>query len=197
MKLLLHATEEWRLRKDVLWALGFSGQKAAAEALVDVLQREEEVSRLAAKSLAIITGLNLTEHLLREDSGDEAPSSAGEGTDDTEDTGATGAWQISSPPGRVRAASVWDWWQEAKTCFDERGRFVRGVPWSPVVVVSELTRAPTCLSPVWALELAIRTRGAIQVATSARAALQLRQLQGSAALRLDSIPRGFDSLMTA
>ncbi|WAM26718.1 TIGR02270 family protein [Myxococcus sp. NMCA1] len=195
VKLLLKAAEEWRLREDALWALGFSGRRAAAEALVNVMQREEAGSRLAAESLAIITGLDLTEHLLMDEPDDEAPSSAEEGTGDT--GAATGAWRVPPPPGRVRSASVCAWWQKAQTRFDERGRFVRGAPWSPAAVFAELTRGPACLRPVWALELAVRTRGGLQVATSARAAFQLRQLQGSAALRLDSTPRGFDSLMTA
>ncbi|WIG94296.1 TIGR02270 family protein [Myxococcus sp. SDU36] len=195
MRLLLEAAEASRLREDVLWALGFSGRRVAAEALVDVMQREEAVSRLAAEAFAIITGLDLTEHLLTDELDDEAPSSAEEGAGEM--GAATGAWRVPRPPGRVRAASVRAWWQKARTRFDERGRFVRGVPWSPAAVSAELTHGPACLRPVWALELAVRTRGALQVATTARAAFQLRQLQGLVALRLDSPLRGFDSLMTA
>ena len=182
------AADDPRLRADALWALGFSGRKAAAEALMDVLLQEDG-SRLVAESLATITGLELAEHLLPVEENDAAPL-ADEG-------GEEGSWRVPPAEGRVQVASVAAWWREAKTRFNERERFVRGAAWSPTAVLSELARAPTYLRPVRALELAVRSRGACQVATAARASHQLHQLQAAEALRLDPIPRGFDSLMTA
>jgi hypothetical protein len=193
VKQLIHAVEEPGLRTDALWALGFSGRKAAAEALMNVL-RQDNGPRLAVESLATITGLDVAKHLLAEEAdGEASPEDEGSG-----DSGqAEGAWRVPPLVGRVQVASVEAWWRKAKERFDERGRFVRGAAWSPAAVLSELAHAPACLRSVWALELAVRTRGTCQVATAASASHQLRQLQAAAALRLDSIPRGFDSLLTA
>lgn len=190
VKQLIQALGTPGLRTDALWALGFSGRRAAAEALMDVL-RQDNGPRLAAESLATITGLDLTEHLLAEETDAEAPP------EDADTATAEGAWRAPPLAGRVRVASVEEWWRKAQARFDERGRFVRGAAWSPSAVLTELARAPACLSSVWALELAVRTRGACQVAKGARASHQLRQLQAAAALRMDLQPRGFDSLLTA
>ncbi|WP_158623351.1 TIGR02270 family protein [Corallococcus sp. CA053C] len=193
VKQLIQALDAPRLRADAVWALGFSGRKVAAEALMDVLLQDKGL-RLAAESLATLTGLDVAEHLLAEEEDGEAPPAdpGSEGTGEQE-----GAWRVPAAAGRVQVASVAAWWRKAKERFDERGRFVRGAAWTPSAVLSELARAPTYLRPVWALDLAVRSRGAFQVATTARASHQLRQLQAVTAPRLDPIPRGFDSLMTA
>ncbi|PTL83416.1 TIGR02270 family protein [Vitiosangium sp. GDMCC 1.1324] len=192
VELLVKALAVDPLRADAAWALGFSGRRAAAEALLDVL-RKGGGGWLEAESFAAITGMPLEGVLAaaREDAAEEeaAPMAA----DEEQGKGA-----LPGPvllPGTVRVEAVDAWWQREQSRFDKAGRYLYGSLWSVKALVDALEVAPMRRRPALAWELAVRSGGACQLETRAWTWEQRRQLQAARGLRFASGSQPFESFL--
>ncbi|ATB41513.1 hypothetical protein CYFUS_006979 [Cystobacter fuscus] len=154
---LLRGLDAPATRRDALWALGFSGRLAAAQALLPWL-RDEALARVAAEAFTAITGLPLEQGFV-------LPP-----VENEEDGGPEGDL-LSPDAGRIEA-----WWKEAHSRFKPTERYLGGDPWSPERLLEFLEHGPMRRRPVLALELAIRTGGRCQLDTRLLAARQLREL---------------------
>jgi len=159
-------------RRDVLWALGFSGRPAAADACLEWLG-DGEVGGLAAEAFSAITGLFIAGRYCREPSA--RPEEDGE--DDGEIPPSDEDLPLADPE------QVAPWWSRARPQLGTGGRFLRGKPFGLEPLLQELATGPARRRAPLALELAIRSRGAVQVETRAYSKVQHRELDGAAALR--------------
>jgi len=165
---LVNATSSPALRRAAVWALGYSGRVSAAETCLTLLA-DPEVGRLAGEAFAAITGLPVT-----------APLTAAEGESD--DTPVLP---------RLDAAAVEAWWGANRARFERGRRYLSGLPWGRESVLSLLARGPMRRRRGVALEVAVRTRGRVQVETTALTARQEAELRGAAALQEGDLERAF------
>jgi uncharacterized protein (TIGR02270 family) len=195
LRLLLDLVASPELRAEALWALGFSGRVAAAEAALTALDTED--GPLALDTFALITGLPPDEYLLPEEPGD-----GGDEEEPLEEEHPEGAGEVASlpgpqpRPGRVRTAAVEQWWSGARRRFAPDARYRQGLPWTPDALLLALQEAPMNQRPVLAWELALRTRGACHVETGTWGSLQRQQLKKARQLRLETLSRAFEGVMT-
>ena len=210
LELLVAALEEPALRDEALWALGFSGRLAAADAAFQVLRVAGD--RLATESFAAITGLPLAAPFIEEEEektpeeeafDEELAEEEQQPGEEEEQAGAAGdeAAQALLPgpavlPGKVLAERVEQWWAEARKRFEPAGRYLRGQPLTVELVRAALESEPLRRRAILGWELAIRSRGSCQLESRTWTHLQRRQLQAVAGLRSEVLPRSFDRLLT-
>ncbi|WP_426756608.1 TIGR02270 family protein [Myxococcus sp. Y35] len=187
---LVRALDRPELRAEALWALGFSGRRAGADAALAVLREQApETAWLALWAFSVITGLSPEGVFLRDEDEDAvAPPAA--------------AGPVSLPPpehrsGRVHVAEVEQWWARARERFEPEGRYRDGLPWTSGAQLQALHLAPMRHRPALAFELAVRSRGACQVETRGWCGHQRARLRAAATLSLGSLTRGFDGWMNA
>ncbi len=151
---LLHVPER---RVDALWALGFSGRLSAAEACLEWME-DAKMARLADELPEELPPLeeDLKVDLIPRPE-DELP--------------------------RPDAEAVATWWRKSKGGFERGVRYLMGSPFQAQVLFAALEQGPMRRRPVWARELAIRSRGAVHVSTRALTGRQRKEL--SRARRLD------------
>ncbi|MFY0562749.1 TIGR02270 family protein [Archangium lansingense] len=161
---LLRLLERPELRRDVLWALGFSGKAVAAEACLPWL-REPELAGIAAEAFSAITGLRLTGKYLaaRKEARDHEDEEPIPGPD--------------AELGQPEPAALERWWAEARNRLDRETRYLGGKAFSSEVLLEALWNAPMRRRPVLALEFAIRTQGQHLVEVSDFSHVQARQLE--------------------
>ncbi len=143
---------------EVIWAVGFSGRRLAAEALLPLL-REEAQGPLAAASFAAITGLPMAPPFLVEAPADEEDEGSEEEAEDLQ------AW-LPAPrglPGEVDAQAVESWWARRRDGFTEGTRYLRGTPLTVEVLARALETEPLRRRPSLAWEVALRSGGALLV----------------------------------
>jgi uncharacterized protein (TIGR02270 family) len=169
--LLREAMEKPTLRADALWAAGFSGRPALAEACVPLL-RDEAHAALAGEAFCAITGLVL-EGRFRV----EPPPEPEEPLPLEEDL----ASDISLKPERAlplpAADAVETWWANARKNFDFQARYVRGQLHTSSSLLDELEQGPMRRRPVQALELAVHSQGALRVQVTGFARIQRQELR--------------------
>ncbi|WP_163780207.1 TIGR02270 family protein [Myxococcus vastator] len=187
---LVRALDRPELRAEALWALGFSGRLAAADAALAVLKEPApEVAWLALRTFSVITGLSTADVFTRE--GDE---------DDVAPPSGTVSSCLPPPehcPGQVHVAQVERWWARARDRFKPDGRYRDGVPWTPEALLQALHLTPMRHRPALAFELAVRSRGACQVETRGWCGHQRARLRAAGALALERLTRGFDGWMNS
>lgn len=167
LRLLLEQLGRPGARADVLWALGFSGRKEAAEACLELLA-EPALGGLATEAFRTITGLPL-----------EGPFLLPAEEADEEDEEAP---RPSEPPlPRANPEPVRQWWREAARRFEPRGRYLLGRPLRGEWWLESFEQAPLRRRHTMALELALRSRGAHVVQTRAFSSLQRTQVQAAGA----------------
>jgi uncharacterized protein (TIGR02270 family) len=205
LELLVAALKEPALRDEALWALGFSGRLAAADAAFQILQAAGD--RLATESFAAITGLPLAPPFIEEEEEkspeEEAFDEEFEEEDADEEEEEAGeppsiAELLPGPevlPGKVLADRVEKWWAAERKRFEPSGRYLRGQPLSVELIRTAMEAEPLRRRPVLAWELAIRSKGSCQVETRTWTHAQRRQLQAAAGLRSDVLLRPFDRLL--
>jgi uncharacterized protein (TIGR02270 family) len=149
-------------RQEAVWALGFAGSRAAADACIDLLAQDLH-PRLAAEALGAITGLDLARQdlALPEEPGSVSPED-----------------RLPMPdiPGVIR------WWNLSRPRFAEDQRTLAGRPRSADAIQEALERGPTRRRAPLALELAIRTARRYLVVTDAFTAQQRQEMVAFAAL---------------
>ncbi|WP_426753613.1 TIGR02270 family protein [Myxococcus sp. Y35] len=158
-------------RENVLWALGFTGRIAAAEACLELMGQVPPVSRLAGEAFSAITGLVLKDTYAVEVEEEEFLPPLEEDDLDADLT----PKQEDELPVPARAA-VADWWQRARKDYSRSARYLGGKPFSGDALLDVLARGPMRRRHVHAQELALRTQGAHNVQTLAFTARQRAEL---------------------
>ncbi|WP_163991472.1 TIGR02270 family protein [Pyxidicoccus caerfyrddinensis] len=185
VKQLLELLSTEALRPDVLWALGFSGRVAAADACVE-LMRHKPVAALAGEAFSAITGLRIAEEYAvpREEEDEALPPLE-------EDLAADLTPKPEDALPKPRPESVAAWWQQERQRLDAKQRYLAGQPFTPLALLDALASAPMRRRHALALELALRSRGAIQVPTRAFAMPQLDALKAARSVQASSFSRPF------
>ncbi|MFY2560373.1 hypothetical protein ACN469_22365 [Corallococcus terminator] len=189
LAVLIRASSSPERHNAAVWALGFSGQRVAAEALLEVLRNGG--GALAAEAFAAITGMP-------PDVG--APLPAEEDEDSAmllEVPARTGSFPPPTlAPGEWRAGAVEDWWSKAHSRFEPGRRYVRGKTWTPEAALKALVSEPMHRRAVLAWELAVRTRGAFHLDTRGWAHQQARGLATQHHLAAKAVSRSFSAFIT-
>jgi uncharacterized protein (TIGR02270 family) len=171
---LIAMLDDRALTADALWALGFSGRIRAAEVCLPWMEQEDRtLARLAGEAFSAIAGLELTGRYVEEDLDLEEEEPIPFEQDDLDaklDVGPESDLPIPEP-GLVSA-----WWSETRPKLDPAGRYLSGRPFDLDPLLDALQRGVARRRHFLALELAIRSRGAVQVETRAFAGVQLREL---------------------
>ncbi|MFP2960049.1 hypothetical protein ACLEPN_20035 [Myxococcus sp. 1LA] len=171
------------LRPDALWALGFSGRPAAAEACIPWLE-DPVLGGRAAEAFCAITGLVLKDDLLRERDAEDDPLLPLE-----EDLRAPLTPGPDDALPLARTAAVERWWSEARKHLRPESRVLGGRLFTATSLVEALETLPMRRRPPLALELAIRTGGQYAVEhhgwlhVQRRQAAEARGWSGGASLR--------------
>ncbi|QSQ22083.1 TIGR02270 family protein [Pyxidicoccus parkwayensis] len=166
-----------KLRPDVLWALGFSGQSSVADACLEWMD-DPQVAALAGEAFSAITGLKLEGEYQRVPEETEALIPL-----EQEDLDAN----LVPPPEAslpipVRS-TVEAWWRKARKNFERGIRYLRGSRLDTAALLAALEREPMRRRHVLALELYIRSRGAHAVQTRAFMGRQHAELAAARAAR--------------
>jgi uncharacterized protein (TIGR02270 family) len=173
------------LRADTLWALGFSGRVAAAEACVPWLD-DASLGPLAAEAFSSVTGLKLEGRTAREPEDEEENE-----TQPDDERTPTWPGPDNDLPVPV-AAEVERWWAEGRKSFNPSTRYLAGQPHTAARLVEALETRPMRGRGPLALELALRTGGLLSVETRTWAAVQRIQFQAARAqgayVRMRSLP---------
>jgi uncharacterized protein (TIGR02270 family) len=151
------------LRADVLWALGFSGQALVADACLEWMGHAK-VAALAGEAFSAITGLKLEgEYRMppAEEEGSALVPLEEEDLDANLVPGAEASLPVPIPE------AVTGWWQKARKGFERGARHLRGQKLDAGGLLEALGRESMRRRPVLALELAIRSRGALVLQTRA------------------------------
>jgi uncharacterized protein (TIGR02270 family) len=168
--ILLRALSDATVRRSVVFALGFCGRVAAADALVPLLA-DDAIGPLAAEAFAAITGLSVEKEFAKR----EKPHQP------TEDEQESASGPESELP-RPVSETIARWWLETKQRFDPSVRWLRGRPWSLERLMLELEGGPARRREAMALDLAVRTRGHAQIAwdaLSSRQRLEMTEARAS------------------
>nr|WP_225936916.1 TIGR02270 family protein [Myxococcus sp. RHSTA-1-4] len=141
------------LRDEALWALGFAGRLAAIESLLTWLRAGEPA---AAAPLALVSGLSVEKLMVPSGQQEDAPA------EDEPESGAALPGPVMMK-GTVLLQAIETWWKVAGARLPTGGRYLCGRPWSLESLLTALEEAPGPWRPGLAWELAVRTRGSIQV----------------------------------
>jgi uncharacterized protein (TIGR02270 family) len=157
---ILAAMRSPEARADALWAAGFSGRVAAAEASLELMSVEDPpMARLAGEAFSAITGLRL-----------EGPFCAPPPPEreepipfEQEDLDASLEWAPENELPLPQAERVKEWWNKNRSRFAPAVRYLGGVPFGVEPIGERLENGPMRRRHVLALELEIRTRGALRI----------------------------------
>jgi uncharacterized protein (TIGR02270 family) len=162
---------QWQ--RDAIWALGFGGRRAGADACVELLVQDQH-PRLAAEAFCAITGLDLHDADLavaappEPDPTPEDPATEGQELIDGER-----ALPVADVTGVIR------WWNRQRPRFARDTRYLGGRPLTLDCLVDGLLHGPMRRRRPLAWELAVRTRGRVQLETGAFLAEQRRRLSAA------------------
>lgn len=164
-------------RREALFALGFAGTLAAADAALRAMQ-DPALAQLAAEAFCAITGLDLeAERLLAAE--EDAPVEPIPFEHEDLDADLVPAPEELLP--RPDVAGVMSWWSSHGRSFRPGQRYLRGRPLDGAVLREALRAEPMRRRHAIALELAVRTQGHFQVQTRTFTREQKRQLQATLA----------------
>ena len=175
-QLALAALAQGARRREALWAIGFGGRRAGADACVDLLAQEVDARevRLAAESFCAITGLDLRDAGLAASApaseSDEPPAFEDEDLDADLVPREEDRLPVPDVSGLIR------WWNRNRSRFDADARYLRGCPVGVGPLVDALAKGPMRRRRPLAFELAVRTQGRVQLETGALIADQRRCL---------------------
>lgn len=161
-------------RQEAMFALGFAGTFAAADAAVQSMQ-EPALAQLAAEALCAITGLDLEAQNLLAVEAEGAPEEPipFEQEDLDADLVPTPDELLPHPD----VEGVTRWWRANAGRFRPRERYLRGRPLDLTTLRDALRAEPMRRRHALALELAARTHGRLQLQTRTFSSEQKRQLQ--------------------
>ncbi|QDE86151.1 TIGR02270 family protein [Myxococcus xanthus] len=179
------------LRASTLWALGFSGQVAAADACLAWMGDDRRTAALAGEAFCAITGLQLEgpyaaplEELAEEPLALEEEDLDADLVPRPEDA-------LPLPaPGAVAA-----WWKQERGRLAPGSRLTRGRPFSVQSLFEALRQEPMRRREVLALELALRSRGQLRLEARALTRRQAASFDRALAAPASISSRRFDALM--
>ena len=157
---LLAAIRSPETRADALWAVGFSGRVAAAEASIELMSTDDlTVARLAGEAFSAITGLRLEGPLCAPPPPEpEEPIPL-----EQEDLDACLEWAPEHELPLPQAEQIKTWWSKNRSRFVPTIRCLDGAPFGVKSIGERLENGPMRRRHVLALELEIRTRGALRI----------------------------------
>jgi uncharacterized protein (TIGR02270 family) len=190
LKLLVQAAGSDGLRAESLWALGFSGRRAAAEAALAALRSGG--GPLAAEAFAAITGAPVA-RFIQED----VPPDEEQALEEATLAGEEPLFGEARPGPRIRAATVdvdglERWWQQERGRFGD-GRYWQGQRWEERTLFQQLLTGAMRPRAVFAWELAVRTHGAWVLEPRAWCHAQHQRLRDSRGLQLN-VTRTYESI---
>lgn len=153
LKTVLKRLDVEALKRDALWALGFSGTIEAAEAALGLID-DEELGALAGESFATITGAPMVGAMVKSGPTDKVSPLDIEEDDDAPPPAVKTEDDLPVPAGdRVRA-----WWEEARGSadFQPDRRYLYGRTLAGEPVRWAIEAGPTWRRRVWSLEMARR-----------------------------------------
>ncbi len=159
---LLAAARRDRPSRPALFALGFTGRVAAADACLGALEADDPgVARLAGEVFTAVAGLAV-----------EPPYLALEGPEpeepvpfEAEDLAADLAGSAEDDLPRPDPIAVRSWWERTRPGLDPAARLLGGRPRTADAVAAALAGGPMRRRHALALELEIRSRGALRIPT--------------------------------
>lgn len=160
---LVTALENPELRRDALFALGFTGRPAAIESALPYLS-DDKLGPLAAEVISAISGLAIVGTFARR----KSPWTAEAFDEDDEEDALAHDTDLPRP----KPKAVERWWGEARSRFDPAQRWIAGEPWSLQALLRAMEAGPMRRRAALAIELAVRTRGEIVLATDALSSRQ-------------------------
>jgi uncharacterized protein (TIGR02270 family) len=162
---LLPGLADPRRRRAALFALGFTGRVAAADAVLPFLGDGKD-GKVAGEAFSAVTGIVLAGELAKPPRrwNPEAP--------EEEDEEAGPAADLPAPDAEAVARR----WAEARPRLDPAARLLGGQPWSGGALLDALEAGPMRRREALALDLAVRTRGRAQLAWDGWTAAQRAQL---------------------
>jgi uncharacterized protein (TIGR02270 family) len=158
---LLPALRDPGRARAAAFALGFSGRVSAADALLAAMA-DEDLAPVAAEGFAAIAGLGVEGAFAR------PPRRWTPGAEEGEGEGYGPEADLPAPD----PAAAAEWWKEARPRLDPAQRWMRGQPWGAEALFREMERGPARRREALALEIAIRTRGQVQLAWDALSSRQ-------------------------
>jgi uncharacterized protein (TIGR02270 family) len=169
---LVPAFADKRLQREALFAAGFAGTVAAADACLDAMKKGL-LPNVAVDSFCAITGLDLAKEgiLLPPPPAPDEPVAF---EDDDLDADLTFKADDMLPTPDV--AAVERWWAENRKRFPTDQRLLGGRPWSLQGLHERMLNAPMRRRHGWAFEIAVQTEGAHQIRTRGFMATQHAQL---------------------
>lgn len=184
---LVELLDDEDLRRDALFALGFSGRLLAVEAALRWVD-DDEVGGVAAEAVSAITGIAITDALVRAPPPGDGEDDELETDDDElpaleEDLGSELLPGADEELPLVEAGALAKRWEELRPKLPADQRLLRGRPSDLGVLLAELEAGPARRRPVLALELAVRSKGAVQVEPFALVPVQREQLAAARGLR--------------
>ncbi|WP_163997745.1 TIGR02270 family protein [Pyxidicoccus caerfyrddinensis] len=168
-------------REGALWALGFSGRMLAADSCLEMMRQPARVARLAGEAFSSITGLALDGgYALATPDEDALPPLEEEDLDADLVPKPEDGLPVPAPEATAR------WWSQARKGFSTRGRWLRGQPANGGALLDVLEHGAMRRRRTHALELALRSKGALHLQARAFSDRQRRELERirSACVRL-------------
>jgi uncharacterized protein (TIGR02270 family) len=149
--------------------------------------RQKPVAALAGEAFSAITGLRIAEQYAaaREEEEESLPPLEEEDLDADLTPGPEDTLPLPEPD------AVTAWWREARPKLDAKQRYLAGQPFTPQALLDALVSAPMRRRHALALELTLRSRGALQVPTRAFVTHQLAALKAARAVPASSFSRPF------
>lgn len=159
---LLAAARRDRPSRAALYALGFTGRVAAADACLDALEADDPaVARLAGEVFTAVAGLAIEPpYLALQEPEPEEPVPF-----EADDLAADLAGSAEDDLPRPDPVAVRSWWGRTRPGLDPAGRLLGGQPRTAAAVAAALSGGPMRRRHALALELEIRSRGALRVPT--------------------------------
>jgi len=175
-KIVVAALGDEARQASALWALGFGGRREGADSCIEMLAQERQV-KLAAEAFCAITGLDLEAAGLTVPTPPESDELIAFEQEDLDADLEPKPEDLLPMPD---IAGVIAWWNKQRSRFDGEARFQAGRPATTEVVQELLANGPTRRRHAWAVELAIRTQGRVQVETWAFVPDQRQQMVAAA-----------------
>lgn len=190
---ILQGLRDEETRLQAVWALGFSGRVAAADACLDAMRAAPRVAAVAAEAFCAITGLRIEGPFAAPPPPEEdaLPPLEEEALD--ADLVPTAEAELPLPAVDAIAA----WWRDARGHLAGGGRYLRGHPFTAGSLLQALEHEPMRRRHVHAAELAIRSGARFLLQTRAPARRQRGGLKAVSGALQGVSPRPFDELMTA
>jgi uncharacterized protein (TIGR02270 family) len=169
---LFEVFEDPQCRAKALWALGFVATREVLELCLSLLEHTT-LGGLAAEALIAATGMRPDQEKLLATKAEENDSLPPLEQDDLE---AELAPKVEDQLPRLDPEATARWWTRHQRRFPRGSRFLDGQPHQPASLRAAFDHFSTRRRHVLSLELAVRTKGTVQVAPWASTARQARQL---------------------